>query len=144
VASSQSTVQATPSDGQGTAPATQPVAGLQASAPLQKRPSSHVTAAPPRQVPPVHTSPVVQAFASVHAVPSATGAATQPCCASQVSLVQLLPSLQSPAFGVCVQASVFSSQASVVQAMPSSQFGAAPGVHTPATHVSKPLHAAPS
>ena len=137
-------MQVTPSAGQGAAPAEQPTAGLQVSAPLQNRPSLQLNAVPPPHAPALQVSPEVQAFASLQAVPSATGAAAQPSSASQASVVQVLPSLQAASTVVCVQAPSPASQASVVQDTPSSQFTGVPGAQTPFTHASKPLQSAPS
>ena len=65
--------------------------------------------------------------------------------ASQASLVQTLPSVQGlPALvAPCVQP-LADAHASSVQALPSSQFIAAAGRHTPDWHESPAVHALPS
>ena len=50
--------------------------------------------APPEHVPPLHTSPVVQALASSHDVPSAGEWTQDPDGASHESVVQTFPSSQ--------------------------------------------------
>jgi len=129
---------------------THPPAGSQESF-VQGLPSSQIGGAPPMQVPPLQVSPVVQAFLSSHAEPSGRGANEQPVSGLQESAVhefpssqtlglprqfpplhasssvQRLPSLQGPGLLERTQAPVAGSQASVVQAFPSSQLiGAAP------------------
>jgi hypothetical protein len=80
-------------------------------------PSSQFGAAPEAHVPPWHVSAPLQASPSEHDVPFATAACVQP---------------------------VAGLQPSVVQALPSSQFGGVPTWHVPAWHVSAPLQASPS
>ena len=63
---------------------------------------------------------------------------------TQVSLVvQALPSLHETVLFVCAQP-LAGLQVSVVQPLPSSQFGAAPPTHTPPEHVSFVVQALPS
>ena len=117
----------------------------------------------PPHVPPVHTSPVVQAFpslhelellawtqpeagsqlSSVHALLSSqtTGIAKHPPAGSHPSAVHALLSLQT--MGVCVQP-VAGSHVSAVQALLSLQSTAAPGLQVPPPHVSPLVHAFPS
>jgi hypothetical protein len=61
--------------------------------------------------------------------------------AEQASAVHATPSLHET--GVAVHP-VAGSHASAVQASPSSQLSASPGVHAPARHTPKPVHASPS
>ncbi len=58
-------------------------------------------------------------------------------------LVQALLSLHAAVLFVCVHA-ILASQASLVQALPSSQFGAAPPLHTPPLQTSPTVQALPS
>jgi hypothetical protein len=59
--------------------------------------SSHTTGAPV-QAPPTHWSALVQRFPSLHAVPFATGTPPQaPVAGLQASVVQALPSSQTTA-----------------------------------------------
>jgi hypothetical protein len=58
-------------------------------------------------------------------------------------VVQALPSLQAAVLGVCVQP-IAGSHASVVQTLPSSQFGAAPPTQTPPEQTSLAVQAFPS
>jgi len=129
---------------------THPPAGSQESF-VQGLPSSQIGGAPPMQVSPLQVSPVVQAFLSSHAEPSGRGVNEQPLTGSQVSAVhefpssqtlglprqfpplhasssvQRLPSLQGPGLLLRTQAPIAGSQASTVQAFPSSQsIGAKP------------------
>jgi peptidoglycan hydrolase-like protein with peptidoglycan-binding domain len=95
---------------------THPVAGLQLSI-VQTLPSSQFGGGPPLQFPPPQTSPVVQAFPSLHGLVLLVW--TQPVAGLQESSVQGLLSLQSGA-GPPLQ--VPPPQTSpVVQAFPSSQ-----------------------
>src|SRR5262249_5968838 len=93
----------------------QPVAGLQVSV-VQGLPSSQVRV--PTHCPPVHASPVVQAFASLQGVPLVTAVWTQPLSGSQLSVVQALASSQLTALPTHWSATQVSP---VVQALPSSQ-----------------------
>jgi len=129
---------------------THPVAGSQESI-VQTLVSSQFGGGPAVQVPPLQKSPVVQAFLSSHDVPVGRGVNEQPVSGLQESAVhefpssqtlgmprqfpplhasssvQRLPSLQGPGLLERTQAPVAGSQASVVQAFPSSQsIGAAP------------------
>src|SRR5438876_145920 len=78
-------------------------------------PSSQFFAGPPTHVPPLQASPVVQAF----------------------------PSLQGSVVRGCVQP-VAGLQPSVVQTLPSSQFGAAPPTHVPPLQASPVVQGLPS
>jgi hypothetical protein len=91
-----------------------PVAELQESL-VQTFPSSQFGGGPPTQDPSEHMSPVVHAFPSSHGL----------------------------ALLVCVQP-VTELQASIVQMLPSSQFGAAPPTHEPPEHTSSVVQALPS
>jgi hypothetical protein len=92
-----------------------PVTGLQPSV-VQALPSSQATAVPV-QVPPAHWSAVVQRLPSLHAVPFAAGRLVQvPVPMLQASIVQALPSSQTT--GVPVQAP-FAHWSGVVQRLPS-------------------------
>jgi hypothetical protein len=93
---------------------TQPDAGLQLSF-VQTLASSQLGAGPPTQTPFKQLSPVEQAFASLHA--AVLFAWTQPVAGLQLS---------------------------VVQALPSSQFGATPPLHVPPPQASPVVHAFPS
>jgi len=97
-----------------TAACRQPLAGSQVSV-VQAFPSSQPTGRPPHR-PAAQTSPVVQAFASSHGVPSA-GVCVQPLAGSQVSLVQTFPSSQVTGLPTHPPAAQTSA---VVQALPSS------------------------
>ena len=141
---------------------THPVAGLQLSV-VHALPSSHTRGTPGWHVPPVHTSPTVQAFPSEQEF--ASFVKTQPPVAgSQLSLVQGLLSLQttpapdrhapmaqksaavhalpsSQAFALFVKTQpVAGSQLSVVQPLSSSQVTGVP-THDPFEHVSPVVHA---
>ena len=70
---------------------TQPVAGLHESF-VQALLSLQLSAGPPTQVPPLHVSPVVQAFPSLQG--SVLFALTQPVAGLHESFVHALPSLQ--------------------------------------------------
>jgi hypothetical protein len=119
----------------------------------------------PPQLPPAHTSPLVQAWLSsqetvlltcwqpvadshesfVHTLPSSqligVPAHTPP---EQTSLlVQAFPSLHTTALLVCVQP-LPGSQASVVQTLPSLQSSAGPPTQAPPTQVSLVVQALPS
>jgi hypothetical protein len=144
---------------------TQPLRELQVSV-VQALKSLQTSGAPPVQTPPPQVSFVV------HALPSLQdrlfAAFEQPRTESQVSVVQMLPSLQ---FGAApptqvpplhasfvVHASPSSHelalgafthplpelQVSVVQALPSLQLGGAPPTHAPPLQVSAVVHASPS
>src|SRR5262245_24302363 len=71
---------------------------------------------------------------------------TQPLPATQVSAPsQTSPSSQASGCGVCTHPALASSQASAVQAIPSSQSGGAPGLQPAVgTHVSTPSQNSPS
>jgi hypothetical protein len=88
----ESVVHAKPSPQLGGVPAVQPVAALQPSGPLQKRPSSQ-TRGVPAHVPALQWSPTVHALPSLHGFVSSF-VNVQPVVASQASSVQTLPSLQ--------------------------------------------------
>ena len=92
----------------------QPLAGLQASS-VQALPSPQSGAGPPTQVPPLHASPAVQAFPSLHVAVLLT--CVQPVAGLQESFVHVLPSLQ---------------------------LGGAPPTQAPPLHVSDVVHALPS
>jgi hypothetical protein len=72
----------------------QPVAGLQASM-VQAFPSLHVGGAPGVQMLPWHVSVPLHALVSPQVAPFGRGALVQPKIASQLSVVQALPSLQA-------------------------------------------------
>jgi hypothetical protein len=135
----------------------QPVAGAQVSV-VQTFPSSQFSAAPPTHVPPLHASLVVQALpslqgavllvcvqpvaglheSSVHRLPSSQLGPAPPTQAppEQASpVVQALPSSQAAVLFAWVQP-VAGLQASSVQRLASSQFGAAPPTQTPPAQVS--------
>jgi hypothetical protein len=118
---------------------TQPEVGLQVSS-VQALWSSQPIVVPP-QAPPEHTS------LEVHALPSLQGTLlftwVQPP-PEHTSLVQPLPSsVQGALLFVCTQPEA-GSQASSVQALPSSQLGAAPPTQFPPEHVSFVVQALPS
>jgi hypothetical protein len=102
---------------------TQPVAGLQLSV-VQGLLSSQTTGVPGWHVPPLHMSPVVQAFPSEQETVLLVN--THPVAVLQVSVVHGLLSLHVN--GVPTQAPA--TQASVVQALPSEQLFALLGVKT--------------
>jgi hypothetical protein len=93
---------------------THPVAGSHESI-VQHWPSSQLVGPPAWHVPPPQVSPVVQAFPSLHGL---------------VLLVWTQPEDEL--------------QVSVVQTLPSSQFGGAPPLQVPPPHVSAVVHAFPS
>ena len=80
-------------------------------------PSLQLSARPCVQLPFWHVSLPLHTLASLHEVPFGTTVCLQPATGSQVS---------------------------VVQGFASAQLGAVPAAHTPAWHVSVPLHALPS
>jgi hypothetical protein len=112
----------------------------------------------------------LQTLPSLHDVPLRTGVLAQPVAGAQVSVVQMLPSLQlsgaaavhtplwqvsspsqaSPSaqedpFGTAVvRHPVAGSQLSVVQTLPSLQVSGVPAVQAPLWQVSLPLHTLPS
>jgi hypothetical protein len=94
----------------------QPLSALQESV-VQALPSSQLSGVPAEQSPAWHVSAPLQVSPSEHDVPFATAACVQP---------------------------VAGLQPSVVQTLPSSQFGGVPAWHVPAWHVSAPLQASPS
>jgi glyoxylate utilization-related uncharacterized protein len=143
----------------------QPVAGLQPSL-VQTLPSSQLGADPPAQAPPEQVSLVVQALpslqgavllvwahpvagmqvSSVHPLLSLQLGATPPAQAppAQVSpVVQAFPSLHDAALLAWVQP-VAGLQASLVQTLPSLQFGAGPPTQVPPAQVSLVVQALPS
>ncbi len=79
--------------------------------------SSHTSADPGAQWPPVHASLTVQTLPSSQGFPGLPGTCMQPCVGEQVSSVQTLSSLQ---------------------------FVAPPPTHTPNAHVSSAVHGLPS
>jgi hypothetical protein len=141
----------------------QPLVGSQLSV-VQGFSSSQLTCWPP-QVPPLQTSPAVQALPSSHATPMAV--ALQPLVGSQkskvhgllswqatvaplhkppvqVSLeVQALLSVQLPVLSAKVQP-VWALQPSSVHTLPSAQGNAAPGWHTLLAQLSPTVHRLPS
>jgi hypothetical protein len=129
--------------------AVHPVAGLQPSV-VHGFPSLHVGGVPAVQVPLWHVSAPLQASPSEQEVPFATTLFEQ-TPALQTSVVQGLPSLQSPftlhdwqpAIGVFTQPEP-ALHVSVVQALLSLQLGGVPPVQVPVWHVSAPLQALPS
>jgi hypothetical protein len=146
-----------------------PAVGLQLSVVHAFPSSGHVRSAPPTQAPPLHVSLVVQALPSSQ--DPATGADVHPVAGLQVStvhalpssgqvracpphvpplhvsfVVQALPSLQAPVFGVD-EHPVVGLQLSVVHTLPSSaQTTGAPPVQAAAAPVQTPgwVHALPS
>jgi hypothetical protein len=144
---------------------TQPVAGLQVSV-VHPLASLQITGVAPAQLPPPHTSPVVQAFPSSQAF--VLFVKTQPVAGLHVSVVQTLLSSQTtgeapaqlppPHTSLVVQAfpssqafvlfvktqPVAGLQVSVVHALVSLQTTTAPPLHAPPPHVSLCVHASPS
>ena len=143
----------------------QPPAALQVSV-VHGLLSSHASAGPGTQPPPLHVSVVVQALPSLHAAVLFT--CWHPSLASQESLVQPLPSShdsaapatqlpplhaspcvhtdpssQDAALFECVQP-LAGLQSSLVQTWPSSQFSAAPGTQPPPEQTSPLVHLLPS
>src|SRR2546428_75654 len=148
---------------------TQPLTALHASV-VHAFPSSQLRGDPTVQIPDRHVSAPLHTLPSLHEVPLATAGGRQPVTGAQVSVEQgllssqlraeptahspawpvsaplhALPSLHDVPFGsaVCRQPPT-GSQVSVVQGLLSLQLRPAPPVHTPAWHVSTPLHASPS
>jgi hypothetical protein len=143
----------------------QPVAGLHESS-VQTLPSPQLVGGPPTQRPPLHTSPEVHAFPSLHG--AVLLVCTHPVAGLHVSLVQPLLSLQlggapptqPPPLQVSfvVQAlpslhgavllvwthPVDGSHVSSVQPLLSLQLGAAPPTQPPPLHVSLVVQALPS
>jgi hypothetical protein len=141
------------------------VTGLQESV-VQTFPSSQLAGGPPLQTPPPQVSPVVQAFPSSQAI--VLFEFWHPSTGSQESVVQMFPSLQfgagpplqtpAPQVSPVVQASpslhaavllaftqpVAGTQESVVQILPSLQFGGAPPTQAPPLQVSAVVQAFPS
>ena len=133
---------------------------------MHTSPSSQALAAPGTQALPAHTSPILHTFPSEHTAELLTP--VQPIAVSHTSSVQGLPSLQtanppptqvfSAQVSFCVQAfpssqgnvlaacwhKVTPPQVSVVQAFPSSQLFAEPGMHTPPLHASFSVQLLPS
>lgn len=144
---------------------THPVSRLQESL-VQGLPSLQLSAPAPVHAPPAHTSPVVQALASLQG--RALNLSEQPNFTSQLSSVQTLPSLQeiatpaqlpaahlSPlvqalpsshtlALLLLMQLPVATSQLSVVQGLLSLQPFAAPGTQPLALQTSPTVHELPS
>src|SRR5256886_13384457 len=129
-------------------------------------PSSQLGAGPPRHLPPLHLSLVVQAFpslqgavlfvwtqpvaglqvSSVQPLPSSqliAGPPTQPPLLQVSLMVQAFPSLQGAVLAVWTQP-VLGLQVSSVQTLPSSQLGARPLTQTPPLHRSLRVQAFPS
>jgi len=131
-------------------------------------PSLQGCVAPPTHTPPAHESSVVQASLSLHG--SVLGANTQPLVASQLSFVHNLLSSQTictpgahcPPLHTSPDAPVhtlpsehgaalfawtqpfLSGQVSLVQGLPSSQFGVLLPLHRPSKQVSMIVHSDPS
>jgi len=144
---------------------TQPVAGLQESA-VQGSPSAQVRLPVGEQVPPLHTSPVVQTYPSLQ--PRELFVKTQPVAGLQASVVHTSPSSQDrvpvapqdppPQTSPVVQAfpssqgtelivktqPVVGEQVSVVQRFPSLQDTAPVDVQVPPLHTSPVVQASPS
>ena len=147
VASSQeSSVQATASAQSGAAPSMQPARGSQVSTPLQKAPSSQAASLAGCRQESVASSQESIVHGTVSSQFAGTPAA-HPATVSQVSApLQKRPSSQRLLRGSFTQASVNSSQESMVQSTPSSQPSGAPdGSQKPsALQVSAPLQKSPS
>ena len=133
-------------------------------------PSSHERAVPGVQTPLWHVSVPLQTSASTHGVPFTSGVCEHPLIGLQVSVVQVLLSLQlsagpvaqtplwqvsaplhtlPSAHGVPLRSGVLEQpvtalQVSVVHTLPSLQLSATPGAQRPLWQVSTPLHAFPS
>jgi len=133
---------------------------------VQGFPSSQLRGAPPTQFPAWQASPVVHLLASSQTPGFATY--LHPSAASQLSVVQTLPSSQAragppthapawqlsavvhalassqaPAFGACTQP-LAGTQESVVHGFGSEHSNAAPPAHAPAEQASPVVHALPS
>ena len=148
---------------------TQPLSALHESR-VHALPSSQLRVVPAVQTPTWHVSAPLHTVPSAHDVPFGTAVWTHPRAASQLSVVQTLPSLQLsgvPAVhvpfwqvslplqtvpsahelpfrtGVFRQPST-GSQLSVVQTLPSLQLSGVPAVHVPFWQVSVPLQTVPS
>src|SRR5437870_2438104 len=132
--------------------------------------SLQLSPVPARQMPAWQVSAPLHTLPSLHEVPFASAACWHPASGSQVSALHGLLSLQSRAvpathtpawqvstplhaspslhdvpFGSAVcRHPATGSQVSVVQGLLSLQLRPPPPVHTPAWHVSAPLHASPS
>ena len=142
-----------------------PEAGLQLSS-VHGLPSLQFAGAPAWQIPPVHVSPVVQAFpslqgaelfacaqpvevlqlSSVHGLPSLQfgGAPPWQTPAVHVSpVVQAFPSLQGAELFACTQPEA-GLQLSSVHGLPSLQFAGAPAWQIPPVHASPVVQAFPS
>jgi hypothetical protein len=143
----------------------QPKTGLQESV-VQTLLSLQLSAVPAVHTPAWQLSAPLQTLPSRHAVPLSTAVLPQPVTGLQASVVQTLPSLQlsavpgvhAPLWHVSAPLQTLPSehavpfasatfwqplaalQASVVQALPSLQLSAVPGVQVPAWQVSPPLH----
>jgi hypothetical protein len=142
----------------------QPKTGSQLSV-VHTLPSSQSSGVPGVHTPAWQVSPPLHTLASLHEVPFNTGVLAQPVAASQLSVVQTLPSLQSSALaGVhtpfwqvsfplqtspsaheeplgsgAVWHPAIGSQLSVVQTLPSLHASGLPAAHTAAWQVSTPL-----
>jgi hypothetical protein len=142
----------------------QPKTGSHVSV-VQTLPSLQLSGVPAVHVPFWQRSLPLQTLASLQDVPFSTGAFTQPARASQVFVVQGLPSsqlrgvpgVQTPSWQVSPPLQTLPSvhdepsaagvfwqpttglQVSVVHTVPSSQLSGTPAVHTPAWQVSSPL-----
>jgi hypothetical protein len=122
----------------------QPLAGLQESM-VHGFVSSQSGSVPPVQMPEMHVSTPLQAFPSEHEVPFPSTVFWH-APPTQASAVHGFASLQSPLplhgwqprIGAWVHP-LTGLQASVVQALPSSQSSGVPAAHTPLWQVSVPL-----
>ena len=152
---------------------THPVAGSHVSS-VQMLPSSQSAGAPPTQVPAAHVSPTVQASPSSHGSVLLANSQTPPrqlsvvqglpSSQSATTMQVMQPGMGDPTQVPAEQVSAWvhgmpssheivlfpltqprtGSQESVVQMLPSSQSGAGPPTHTPASHVSSVVQALPS
>ncbi len=94
----------------------------------------------------LHPSPTVQTLLSLQGVPSATNVPLQALLLQTSPVVQTFPSLQGAPLArvTWVQLPVTLSQASVVQALASSQFFGEPPTHALLAHASTVVHGLPS
>src|SRR2546427_660780 len=153
----------------GTGVWTHPVTALHVSV-VQAFPSLQLSAAPMAHTPAWHVSAPLHTLPSLHEVPFTTARCWQPVTGSQVSAVhglaslqlRAVPAVQTPAWHVSAPWHALPSlhdvpfasaagrhpapgwHASAVHGWLSLQLRAPPAVHTPAWHVSAPLHALPS
>jgi hypothetical protein len=120
---------------------TQPVPGTHASE-VHGLLSLHVTGPPAAQAPPLHVSPVVQAF------PSSQGAALllwkHPVTGLHRSSVQTFPSLHVTAVVSVNTQPTAGTQVFAVQTLLSSQIGGGPPLQVPPPHVSPVVQKFPS